>query len=57
MRIATRISNNPMIDVNKESEPFTYSLKEKYRNTPWKWHTSKFYRKMGTTSSEYHKRF
>ena len=57
MRIATRISNNPMIDVNKESEPFTYSLKEQYRKTPWRWHTSKFYRKMGTTASEYHKRF
>ena len=57
MRIATRISNNPFIDVNKESEPFTYKLKEEFHEKPYLWHTSKYYRKIGQTKNEYTAKF
>ncbi len=57
MRIATRISNNPFIEVNKESEPFSYSLKEEYQDKPYLWHTSKYYRKIGQSKSEYTAKF
>ena len=57
MRIATRISSSPMVEVNKESEPFTYRMKDEYRKTPWKWHTSKYYRKLGVLAKDYHANF
>ena len=31
MRIATRIASSPFIEVNKESEPFTYKIKDEYK--------------------------
>jgi len=57
MRIATRIASSPFIEVNKESEPFTYQLKEEYKNKPYLWHTSKYYRKIGVSKKEYAAQF
>ena len=57
MRIATRIASSPFIEVNKESEPFTYQLKEEYKNKPYLWHTSKYYRKIGMGKKEYAAQF
>ena len=57
MRIATRISSSPLIEVNKESDPFTYRMKDEHRNSPWKWHTSKYYRKLGLLAKDYHANF
>ena len=57
MRIATRIASSPFIDVNKESEPFTYKLREEYKDKPYTWHTSKYYRKIGMSKKEYSAQF
>jgi hypothetical protein len=57
MRIATRISSSPFVNVNRETEPFTYQLKAEYTETPWLWHTSKYYRKIGMTRKDYAAQF
>jgi hypothetical protein len=57
MRIATRIASSPFIEVNKESEPFTYQLKEAYKEKPYVWHTSKYYRKIGMNKKDYANQF
>jgi hypothetical protein len=57
MRIATRIASSPFIDVNKESEPFIYQLKEEYTSKPYLWHTSKYYRKIGISKKDYTHQF
>tara|TARA_B100001778_G_scaffold334927_1_gene349159 strand:- start:4186 stop:4794 length:609 start_codon:yes stop_codon:yes gene_type:complete len=53
MRIATRITNNALVDVNTESEPYLYKLKEEYRGKPYTWHSNKFFRKISRKRSEY----
>ena len=57
MRIATRISSSPFVNVNRESEPFTYQLKDEYTEKPWLWHTSKYYRKIGMGRKDYAAQF
>lgn len=57
MRIATRISSSPFVNVNRETEPFTYQLKEEYTEKPWLWHTSKYYRKIGLARKDYAAQF
>jgi hypothetical protein len=57
MRIATRIASSPFIEVNKESEPFTYQLKEEYKEKPYVWHTRKYYRKIGMNKKDYANQF
>ena len=53
MRIATRISHNKLVEVMEDSEPYLYKLKDKYRDKPWTWHTSKFFRKVSIERHDY----
>ena len=53
MRIATRITNNALIEVDSESEPFIYKMKEEYRGKPYTWHSNKFFRKISRKRTEY----
>ena len=57
MRIATRIANCNLVDSNRESEPFVYRIKDDFREQPWMWHTSKYYRKIGMGKKEYAAQF
>ena len=53
MRIATRITNNKLVIVDSESEPFMYYMKNEYRDKPYTWHSNKFFRKISRTRSDY----
>ena len=53
MRIATRISHNKLIEVMEDSEPYQYRLKEMFKEKPWTWHTSKFFRKVSMERHDY----
>lgn len=44
MRVATRI-NSKLIETIKDSEPYEYRLKDELVDTPWMWHSSKFFNK------------